>query len=85
MALRREETHSMLTPDELASGRLYSVVIKYSVDDASYIAIVPELPGIASHGATASEAVEMAHEAAAAWISVNREWGREIPSPDLFE
>ena len=85
MALRRVETGAILTAEELATAAQYSVVIKFSPEDGMYIATVPELSGIASHGATPGEAAEMAHEAAAAWISVNREFGRAIPSPDLFE
>lgn len=85
MALRRVESHTNLTAEELEAAGRYSVVVKYSPDDEAYIAVVPELSGIASHGATVAEAAEKAHEAAAAWISVNREWGRVIPAPDLFE
>ncbi len=85
MALRREEMNQELTVAELDAARRYSVIVQYSPEDEAYIATVPELTGIASHGATASEAVEMAHEAAATWISVNREWNRAIPEPDIFK
>lgn len=85
MALRREEMSEILTTEELATASRYSVLVKFSPEDDAYIATVPELSGIASHGDTAAEAVAMAHEAAATWISINREWGRSIPAPDFFE
>jgi predicted RNase H-like HicB family nuclease len=84
MAVRVSKFDEQLTPEELATASRYSLLVRWSPEDDAYIAEVPELEGVASHGGTVAEAAEMAHEAAAAWISVKRAWGRPIPQPHLF-
>jgi predicted RNase H-like HicB family nuclease len=84
MAARVTHLDEQLTQEELATASRYSLLIRWSPEDDAYIAEVPELAGIASHGATVAEAAEVAHEAPAAWISAKRSWGREIPDPCLY-
>lgn len=84
MAVRVTRLDEQLTPEELATASRYSLLIRWSPEDDAYIAEVPELAGVASHGATVAEAAEIAHEAAAAWISAKRGWGRDIPAPHLY-
>lgn len=72
-----------ITPEQLEEASHYSVEIHWSPEDDAYLASVPELDGVMTHGSTPAEAVVMANEAAALWLSVARHYGRSIPAPRL--
>ncbi len=74
----------LLTLEELIAASRYSILIRWSDEDGVYIADVPELPGVRTHGSTVTEAADMAQEAAATWISLQWKLGRELPQPRLF-
>lgn len=59
----------------------YEVIIYWSVEDESFIAEVPELPGCAADGATYSEALSNVEIIINEWIETAKELGREIPEP----
>ena len=44
-------------------------------------ALVPELPGCRSDGATPQEALANAYDALSCWIEAAREMGRPVPRP----
>lgn len=70
-----------ITPEELAEASRYQIVITWSDEDHIFIAEVPELPGVMTHGNTLAEAAEMAAESAALWLSAARHFGHPIPEP----
>jgi predicted RNase H-like HicB family nuclease len=72
-----------ISPEQLEEASHYSVEIHWSPEDSAYLASVPELDGVITHGSTPTEAVVMANEAAALWLSVARYYGRAIPAPRL--
>jgi predicted RNase H-like HicB family nuclease len=56
------------------------VVLKLSeADGGGYLAVVPDLYGCMSDGATPAEAADNVQAAIADWIEVSGELGREIP------
>jgi predicted RNase H-like HicB family nuclease len=59
----------------------YEIILYWSVEDAAFIAEVPELPGCMAHGETQDEALHQAQEAMTAWIEVAQELGRTVPEP----
>src|SRR5918996_4015960 len=56
---------SNYTDEELAEASRYEIVIHWSEEDQVYIASVPELTGVVTHGNTPAEAAENAVEVAA--------------------
>jgi antitoxin HicB len=50
-------------------------------DGGGYLAIVPDLPGCMSDGATPEEALKNVQEAIASWIESAREWKLDVPKP----
>jgi predicted RNase H-like HicB family nuclease len=50
-------------------------------DGGGFLATVPDLPGCASDGETAEEALANVGDAIAAWIDEARALGRPIPQP----
>jgi len=50
-------------------------------DGGGYLAIVPDLPGCMSDGATPEEALKNVQEAIASWIEAAKEWKQDIPKP----
>ena len=50
-------------------------------DGGSYLAIVPDLPGCMSDGATPEEALRNVQEAITSWIEAAKQWNSEIPEP----
>lgn len=70
-----------ITPEELAEASRYQIVITWSDEDHVFIAEVPELLGVMTHGDTLAEAAEMAAESAALWLSAARHFGWTIPQP----
>ena len=59
----------------------YEIIIWWSIEDDSYIAEVPELPGCNAHGETYEEAIREIQEAMELWIDSAREFGHAIPEP----
>ena len=59
----------------------YEIIIWWSIEDDSYIAEVPELPGCNAHGETYEEAIREIQEAMELWINSAREFGHSIPEP----
>lgn len=59
----------------------YEVIIFWSEEDQSYIAVVPELPGCMADGATQGEALKNAQVVISEWIETAKELGRTIPEP----
>lgn len=59
----------------------YEVIIYWSNEDECFIAEVPELKTIMTHGDTQTEALQNAQEVIKLWLEVAREEGREIPEP----
>ena len=60
----------------------YSINLTWSDEDESYVAIVPEFPGLSAFGETPEEAVKEAKIAIEGFIKVFKEDGDEIPEPD---
>lgn len=50
-------------------------------DGGGYLAIVPDLPGCMSDGATPEEALHNVQEAIESWIEAAKEWDQDIPEP----
>lgn len=59
----------------------YEIILYWSVDDDTFIAEVPELPGCAADGLTRQEALANAEIVIQEWIETARELGRPIPEP----
>jgi predicted RNase H-like HicB family nuclease len=73
-----------LTEEELAEARRYSLLVQWSPEDGKWIATAPELSGIATHGSSPAEAVEMGAEMVATALAGLRAWGEPVPAPRLF-
>jgi antitoxin HicB len=50
-------------------------------DGGGYLAVVPDLPGCMSDGATPEEALKNVQEAITSWIESAKEWKQDIPQP----
>jgi predicted RNase H-like HicB family nuclease len=79
-----------LRPAPLGISRMtlqYAVRIERLAEDdgGGYLAVVPDLPGCMSDGATPEEALKNVQEAIASWIEAAKEWQTEVPesSPPL--
>lgn len=59
----------------------YEIIIWWSVEDAAYLAEVPELPGCLAHGATRAKALAQAEKAIALWIKTAQEDNLAVPEP----
>ncbi len=63
----------------------YYLSLPYTIEltrgEDGWFAEVAELPGCMTQGQSASEAVEMAQDAMAAWIEVALQDGRAVPEP----
>ena len=59
----------------------YTIAVRWSPEDAAFVAEVPELPGCAADGATHQEAVANAEVVIREWIETAKELGRPIPEP----
>jgi predicted RNase H-like HicB family nuclease len=73
------------TAEELAEASRYEIVIHWSDEDQVFIASVPELTGVVTHGNTPAQAAENAVEVAALWIYASRKQGQPIPEPRVVE
>ena len=59
----------------------YPVDLRWSAEDAAWIAEVYDLPGCMADGKTQAAAVKAAAEVTELWLEVARKEGREIPEP----
>ena len=59
----------------------YEIIIYWSMEDQSFVAEVPELPGCMAHGATYEEALVQVQSAMELWIETAREYNDPIPEP----
>ncbi|MEA3015944.1 MAG: hypothetical protein QOI38_666 [Sphingomonadales bacterium] len=61
----------------------YEVVIRPLATDegGGYLAVVPELPGCRSDGATPQEALDNVYDAIGCWMEAAKEMGRPVPDP----
>lgn len=59
----------------------YSVTIRWSDEDESYIATAPELPGLSAFGDTEEEALRELETAQELFLEVMKERGDPIPEP----
>jgi len=59
----------------------YEVIIYWSVEDDTFIAEVPELPGCMADGKTYREALENVEQVIREWIETATELGRSVPEP----
>jgi predicted RNase H-like HicB family nuclease len=50
-------------------------------DGEGFVAVVPDLPGCMSDGATAEEALANVKDAISAWLDEARALGRPVPAP----
>lgn len=57
----------------------YEIIIWWSIEDAAYLAEVPELPGCMAHGTTRAKALSQAEKAIALWIKTAQEDGLAVP------
>jgi predicted RNase H-like HicB family nuclease len=67
----------------MSAALIYSVTIQplSAGDGGGYIALVHDLPGCMSDGATPEEALANVEDAIACWIEAARDIGRTIPEP----
>ena len=72
-----------ISADELAEARRYSLLVQWSAEDGKWIATAPEFGGIATHGASPTEAVEMGAEMVATALAGKRAAGEPVPAPRL--
>jgi predicted RNase H-like HicB family nuclease len=59
----------------------YEVIIYWSLEDESFIAEVPELPGCAADGKTYQQALANVEIIIREWIATAKELNRPIPTP----
>ena len=59
----------------------YEIIIFWSVEDESFIAEVPELPGCMANGESYQLALKNAEVVIVEWIETAQLIGREIPVP----
>lgn len=60
-------------------SRRYPVQLRYSADDAGWIATFPGLPGCSAWGATRAEALIESQKAARAWLETCKAAGNPVP------
>ncbi|MBE9048102.1 type II toxin-antitoxin system HicB family antitoxin [Pleurocapsales cyanobacterium LEGE 10410] len=61
----------------------YSFNLRYSEEDAGYIAICPEFPGLSAFGDTPEEAIEEAKVALELFIDTYKEENKPLPEPSV--
>ncbi|HEX5502309.1 MAG TPA: type II toxin-antitoxin system HicB family antitoxin [Thermomicrobiales bacterium] len=59
----------------------YAIVIEWDPEDRIYVATVPDLRFVATHGDTYQEALERVLELVAEWLDLARESGVAPPEP----
>ena len=77
--IENDEDVHVLTPADMDAARPYTYRVWWSEEDDAYLATAEELPEVLSHGETESDALEMAHEAAATALWSRRKRGHPIP------
>lgn len=63
----------------------YPILIEEGSATTAFGVVVPDLPGCFSAGDTLDEAIEAAHEAAAAWIDTALDSNMAIPRPSSLQ
>ncbi len=68
----------------------YYLKMKYPIeiveeDDGQVVASIPDLPGCASFGESADEAIRAIHAAKKLWIETKLEGGEHIPEPTVLD
>lgn len=59
----------------------YRILVRYSEEDAGYIAVVPELRGCSAWGKSETAAIKSVKQAADAWLASAKASGIPIPDP----
>lgn len=59
----------------------YEIIIYWSKEDQSYVAIVPELAGCMAHGSSYETALKNVTLAIEHWIETAKEFNDPIPEP----
>ena len=59
----------------------YEIIIYWSEEDQSFVAVVPELPGCMAHGETYDSALANIKDAMELWINTAKEFNDPIPVP----
>ena len=72
-----------VTLDELAEARQYGMCIDWSPEDGVFIASVPDVPLVRTHGATREEAAERGQELIVAWLTGMKDAGFPVPTPKI--
>jgi DNA-binding transcriptional regulator YiaG len=70
-----------VTDEDRAAASRYAAVIEWSDADEIYVATVPDIPNLHSHGSTREAAATAADEVAALWIAGARETAIPVPPP----
>ena len=61
----------------------YSFNLRYSEEDAGYIAVCPEFPGLSAFGESPEEAIEEAKVALELFIDTYKEENKPLPEPNV--
>ncbi len=71
----------------MSASLLYPVTIQplSAEDGGGFVALVRDLPGCMSDGATPEEALANVEDAIACWIEAAQQMGRPIPTPTPVE
>ena len=71
----------------MSASLIYPVTIQplSAKDGGGFVALVRDLPGCMSDGATPEEALANVEDAIACWIEAARDLGRPIPAPTPTE
>lgn len=70
-----------VTAEDRAAASRYAAVIEWSEIDKVYVATVPDIPNLNTHGATREAAATAADEVIALWIAGARETAVLVPPP----
>lgn len=62
----------------------YSINIKWSDEDKSFIATIPEFPGLSAFGETQEEALKEAKTALNGFVEVYEEDNCQLPEPEIW-
>ena len=61
--------------------KLYLIEVFWSVEDESFIAVAPDLPGCNASGETVSETLREMEDAMQSWLQACQAVGRSLPIP----
>lgn len=70
-----------VTEEDWAAASRYAAVIEWSDLDNVYVATVPDIPNLHTHGATREAAATASDEVVALWIAGARETNIPVPKP----